>query len=660
MKRLWPCYRILLFFTLLSSFQNCSPTVFETSVRPSNLVEGPSQNPQQPNADIFAINGNDKALFHQTGTASNTNWIALPKQAATEKFLNYGPYFEIPMGYKKVIFDIEALEPNQLTNDVFRVLTLDIYDSTLKKVVAKKEIWLEDLKAADSPYYLVFNSARGSKYEFRSYYYGGAAIKLKSIRVRNVDYGIHGDLFDKRNRFEKSGFVPGGNGWIVVHNKTWYHFDRKFSADAATPDFCKNTGTLSIVVRKSNDKGQTWSDPQVVIANSAIETQDDACYVVDGTTFFDNSSQKWLTFSQCLGKIGAPWTMCLYEATDVAGPYVRHDIGFKPGKLWTPICSGSGKSCPAGVFDEGTPDHVYTKRGWHYFTFHGYDGQKGYRGIARTKDFIIWQTEGPDLTNDALLTEADCQSWNPGCIGAGHSASLRSGDFIYQLWEGPTINLSCTDNQYWPFGLSRSFQFERSKNWETGPINPYLVPISNYLCGTQYARFVVDENELYMFYDYAESSGRNRTDKFYLYKWKQGAQIQKTLTYSASENSLRHQVGQLSGAAWVSAASDVGFLSYGPYTSAWNQGVSQISFSLSADNVNLLSTEPVVRIDLYDSTFQKTIFEKIIYEKELFISPSIQSFALPMPFDNLGDNLLEARVYVYGRRAVRLHAITAF
>lgn len=636
----------------LIPFQNCSQ--FSASIINANetIIAAADKS-------ILIFYANDLRLSHQIGQANQTDWLVLSGRDDPNKFLNYGPYLELDAGYKKVIFDLEILNIDPENNAEQKVVTLDIFDSTNNRLITSKDIWFEDLKAKDSEYSIVFNAIEKTKYEFRTFWHGGFDLKLKKIIMKPADFGRFGDLFAHQYTFKKVAAMPGGNGWMVSENDIWYHFDRNFNADSTIPNFCSANGTLAIVVRSSRDKGKTWSSPKVAVMPSFKFGDDDACMAVDGATFFNSSTGQWNIFSQCQGGTATHWKMCLYESDTIEGPYRRKDIHFQPGQLWSQICTGLNKSCPPNVFDEGTPDYLYSLRGWHYFTFHGYDGVNGYRGMARTKDFITWSTTGPELADDALLTAADCQSWNPGCIGAGHASHIKLGDFIYMLWEGPTINLACTDGQYWPFGLSRSYKFERAKNWETGPMNPYLAPTGNDLCGTQYARFFSDGNDLYLYYDYAVVENGHRSEKFYLYKLvRTDLPVEAPIRYQGINPLLKHIVGSASGTTWEALASDTGFLSYGPYATNWANFYRQIRFTISAQNILLTSKERILKIDLYDATSNQVLEEKIIYENEILFGEIPTTISLPMPFfTDLTGHKLEARVYVYGKRAVKLHSI---
>lgn len=53
--------------------------------------------------------------------------------------------------------------------------------------------------------------------------------------------------------------------------------------------------------------------------------------------------------------------------------------------------------------EEGTFDIFQKKNGYYYVSFHGYDGVNGYRGIAKTADWIHWIAGQDDLPQDAIF-----------------------------------------------------------------------------------------------------------------------------------------------------------------------------------------------------------------------------------------------------------------
>ena len=101
-----------------------------------------------------------------------------------------------------------------------------------------------------------------------------------------------------------------------------------------------------------------------------------------------------------------------------------------------------------------TPEIVEKMAGEFYVTFHGYDyaRKQAARGVARTRDFVTWETTGgaAALSGDVMFSSADCQwaevPWggHQGCIGSGQASIIsgRSG-YKYQVLFSLSIMLSC-------------------------------------------------------------------------------------------------------------------------------------------------------------------------------------------------------------------------
>ena len=196
-----------------------------------------------------------------------------------------------------------------------------------------------------------------------------------------------------------------------------------------------------------------------------------------------------------------------------------------PGQLWSQICKGgvgAGKACDDasdgghGTHDEGTPEIVRTDaNGYHYVTFHGCNdwANRSARGVARTRDFVEWQTEGDGLPGDAIFGQVDCNRWNVSggwangtCIGGGEGSTLVAADgYMYMLIEAPDISLGCLGaGQNWVLGLLRSQTFSKAGTWEqfggAGGASPTVVPVVKKGCFIQYHRLFADDRGTYLEY----------------------------------------------------------------------------------------------------------------------------------------------------------------
>jgi len=269
---------------------------------------------------------------------------------------------------------------------------------------------------------------------------------------------------------------------VVVRNGTWYLFGRN---DTGPTSQCPQ-GEISINVRASVDKGLTWGTPVVIVpANPAV-----SCLYADGTAFFDEDTGTWHYLSQALQK---NWNLAHFylppqpsdpTASPLSTAWVPNPANpvVTGGQLFAQICNGTGKHCPSGMQDEGTPEIVAKSGGDFYVTFHGYDykTRAAARGVARTPDFVNWSVTGgtPALPGDVIFAAEDCSSWNVswaagGCIGSGEASILTSpSGYMYQVIEATDVELTCDlqwGMQWWPLGLVRSKTWAASPQWEQMP-----------------------------------------------------------------------------------------------------------------------------------------------------------------------------------------------
>lgn len=272
---------------------------------------------------------------------------------------------------------------------------------------------------------------------------------------------------------------------LFEHNGTWYmiHRDVIWQSD---PD------QLRLVMRRSQDAGNTWSEPIVL-----VELQPNSPYSIaftDGDIFYDEQEKVWHLLAQCLST-EQKWNGChaTRKGTDPFGAFEMNPANpvINGSEIWKQLCTKSTDSCNSaarivnGIFDEGTFDIVEKVDGWFYVTFHGYDGKNGYRGIARTRNFVDWNTSTPNGEfTDVLFDKSDLENWreqwNGGPIGVGHARILKEGNNYYTLIEGTDVNLGCTANQNWHVGFYRSSNLF-SSNWQSYPKGNPIVYSSKWI-----------------------------------------------------------------------------------------------------------------------------------------------------------------------------------
>jgi hypothetical protein len=307
-------------------------------------------------------------------------------------------------------------------------------------------------------------------------------------------------------------FVTGMNAGtqIVPMNGVWYLFNRE--SNYAPPSPLCPPGMARIVVRKSTDRGKTWSKEVVIASPDGAKHE---CTLADGHAFWDAETKTWHYLAQMLSS-EKRWNVDHFRrqgsdpmgkfSADPANPVMQH------GSLWNKIC-GPSKSCPRGTTDEGTPEISFKSKGFYYVTFHGArigEGTPptitGYRGLAKTRDFRNWITSDKDVPNDAIWSPKDCEGWNvswspkTGCIGGGHAGTLITSRYTYMLIESADISLDCMPGQNWVAGLARAPVYRASGNWEQLPSNPLLKNDNGTLCAIQYPRLFKDAGHIYLTY----------------------------------------------------------------------------------------------------------------------------------------------------------------
>lgn len=278
----------------------------------------------------------------------------------------------------------------------------------------------------------------------------------------------------------RNGGFYEGTGVNVMPDGTWYMFSRRVTTDFGA---CGTSDALDTVVRKSIDKGATWSAPVVVVSHAAGTPYQ--CAATDGTAYYNATENKWHLLFQCLNS-SSIWNGCELSraGSDPMGTFTIAPTGGNPvvsaQELWNSICNISTDDCSvlaggAGrVHDEGTFD-IFNYDGTYYWVgFHGYDGVHGYRGIAKTTNFQTWVAgdASQGVPADAVLDAYDMQpwreAWNGGSIGIGTGSVLKDGSYYYQIAEAADVNLGCTDGQHWDHGLFRTASLT-STSWAQVP-----------------------------------------------------------------------------------------------------------------------------------------------------------------------------------------------
>ena len=297
-----------------------------------------------------------------------------------------------------------------------------------------------------------------------------------------------------------SGFDAGVHVEIV--GSDWFLFTRHVLWGEAHPDCSQEK--MYTEIRKSSDQGKTWSQPIPAISNTPNSPWE--CAATDGDAFYNSAENRWDYLFQCLGKDGK-WSGChaTRNGSDPYGSFTPdpNNPVIIPGEIWSKICTNPDSDCyklahyPTWpIFDEGTFDIFDYQNNYYYVSFHGTDGIRGYRGVAKTKDFNSWET----INHDAILDLNDAKSFNTpwdsqGPIGFGAGTIIKDQNYYYIASEAADKSLACTQGQNWVIGLFRTSDIT-STNWEKLPAgNPFFtkdsfpdVNPSNLPCYPEYTR----------------------------------------------------------------------------------------------------------------------------------------------------------------------------
>lgn len=263
---------------------------------------------------------------------------------------------------------------------------------------------------------------------------------------------------------------------IEVANGRWYLFNRVGKGGTCGGGELR----MGIQVRESADRGATWSAP--VAAIDPGQGTPWSCAATDGDAAFDPEQRVWHYLFQCKGESGG-WQGCVVERSGdspmgaFAPPAGVENPVIRSGELWGAICDPGDGCAGQNVREEGTFNVFAREGGDWWVSFHGHDGTRGYRGMARTRDFTrgSFEVDRPQdgLPGDAILDRGDAdefrEQWAPGGpIGAGAGTIVQEDGRFYTLNEFPDVSLRCTNGQNWDLGLFRSSR-TASTDWEPFP-----------------------------------------------------------------------------------------------------------------------------------------------------------------------------------------------
>ncbi len=354
-------------------------------------------------------------------------------------------------------------------------------------------------------------------------------------------------VYLKKDTFTSTGQenYSYGNHTEVMPDGAWYYFNRILIKTYNAG--CPNNDGLGTQVRKSTDKGATWSAPVTIIAPTAGTAY--SCYATDGDAWYNPTENKWHYLFQCWDGVTSRGCELERSGSDPMGSFTIQPTGgnptIDPGELWNSICNVSTDDCstlaggPGKVDGEGTYNIFKYDGTYYWVAFHGYDGVNGYQGIAKTIDFQTWIAgdASQGVANDAIFDRLDSQSWRENwdggvSIGGGKGVILQEGSYYYNLVEAADINLSCMPNQNWNFGLYRSTSLT-STSWTPFPAGNPIVYSSKAETGGQsycpaaYMGMFKDPTNNFIYLSYGRRSADPNYEGVYWYRLEKSKNLLK-------------------------------------------------------------------------------------------------------------------------------------
>ncbi|WP_164743490.1 discoidin domain-containing protein [Microbacterium sulfonylureivorans] len=293
--------------------------------------------------------------------------------------------------------------------------------------------------------------------------------------------------FVRKNVAGENSLQLYGSMVEVMPDGTWYLFNRQMVYN--TPG-CSLA--LDVQVRKSTDKGASWSAPVTIITHTPGTEW--SCMASDGDAYYNQTEDRWHYIFQCLGASGA-WRTCELgrDGADPMGEFTIAPPGGNPlfarGDLWRAICTSATANCsvlaggPGNATEEGTFEIIeYDEEGYYWVSFHGYDKYGStdgwpthfYRGVAKTQDFDTWIAGDPSKGTpaDAIHSPYDIAGWREtwigGTQGPGAGSMIKEDGMYYNFVEAADNGMNCDTDKHWDWGAFRSTTLNNN-DWDQFP-----------------------------------------------------------------------------------------------------------------------------------------------------------------------------------------------
>jgi hypothetical protein len=365
----------------------------------------------------------------------------------------------------------------------------------------------------------------------------GTAASLEDYWNGNAEWVYHSKFSEAQQNGE---VAPFDGAHVTIVGSTWYLFQRYWIDGVPNQQCVLGINKMLTRVRTSTDKGLTWSAPTTILSpDDGVQAW--SCVATDGDAYYNATENKWYYLFQCLENIsGAQWKGCLATrlGADPSGPFttpagVTNPV-IQPRSLWDQICNKSGNKCGSsgGVFDEGTYE-IFKYDGTYYWVgFHGFNGTYGFRGVAKTTNFVDWIAGDPaqGVPGDAVLGPSDATPWRENVInqvyGPGAAGTLQENSYYYTVSEFIDKDYNCTTGQNWDIAIFRTNSLTSTSLSPIPRGNPIVystkaaeAPNGQSLqCPIQYMRLFKDPNDGFTYFTYGQRSNDKNYSALYFYR----------------------------------------------------------------------------------------------------------------------------------------------
>lgn len=303
----------------------------------------------------------EASIYHQTGTAEGDGWTACPDRDAAG-YLAFGPYTtQILPG--SAIAEFRLMTKSQPPSGV-AVVTLDVYDSTAKQIIAIRSLYDYDFGAVLTYQQigLPFAAHAGHALEFRTYWHKVVAVKQDRVSVSTKRV----PCWDDRMASFASVWRDGGKYYLV------------YEGAAESSEWPGDIGLATSQDGRQFTKSQT--NPILrhnVTGWERVNIGTPSLFKEDGT---------WYLFYHAWDGVDCRLGVATGTSLTNLSKYASN-----------PILSTSPSGWDSGTI--GRRSRIFKEGGWYYMAYEGstdrpFDAARWSTGLARSIDLLSWEKCG--------------------------------------------------------------------------------------------------------------------------------------------------------------------------------------------------------------------------------------------------------------------------